>query len=436
VKDCTFTNNWADMGAGMTNFYSSTVITHCTFSKNWGDHEGGGICNDDSSLMLTDCIFAENRSGETGGGMCNEQSSTTLINCTFSGNITTASGEGTGGGIANRNNSSLTVVNCTFNDNRAALGGAGIYNQIRSSATLTNCAFNNNTAVNVGGGSGIYNWGSATITNCTLTNNKYAGIMNCSDLLSVTNCTFSNNWVGILDIAGPSNVTNGVFWNNQNVGIEWSGSMPEVTYSNVQSGWPGAGNINADPMFVDAANGDYHLLPDSPCIDAGNNAALPSDTTDLDGDGDIEESIPLDLDGNPRIVGVAVDMGAYEFLVPIIEVAVDIKPGSYPNAINLGSYGLVPVAILSSEQFNATTVNPDTVELGGAGVEVRGKSNKFMAHEEDVNGDGLVDLVLQVASQNLDPGAFQDGYGILTGITYDGKAIQGKDEVIIVPSEQ
>ncbi len=119
-----------------------------------------------------------------------------------------------------------------------------------------------------------------------------------------------------------------------------------------------------------------------------------------------------------------------------IDVYIDIKPGSYPNAINLGSRGLIPVAILSDEQFDATTVDPDTVELAGAGVELRGKSNKYMAHEEDVNGDGLVDLVVHVATQNLDPGSFQDGYAILTGQTLDGQAIEGRDEISIVPPEE
>jgi len=119
-----------------------------------------------------------------------------------------------------------------------------------------------------------------------------------------------------------------------------------------------------------------------------------------------------------------------------IEIEIDIKPGSYPNSINLGSYGLVPLAILSSADFDARTVNPDTVQLAGAGVAVRGKSNKSMAHDEDVNGDGRLDLVVQIETQNLDPGSFQDGYAVLTGKTYDGLPIEGKDEITIVPSEE
>ena len=130
--------------------------------------------------------------------------------------------------------------------------------------------------------------------------------------------------------------------------------------------------------------------------------------------------------------------GPHFTVVCEIPVAIDIKPGSYPNVINLGSHGLVPVAILSSEDFDATTVDPETVELAGADVAVRGKSNKYMAHEEDVNGDGLVDLMVQVATENLDPGSFQDGLAVLTGNLleeFGGTPIEGSDEITIVPSE-
>jgi hypothetical protein len=116
-----------------------------------------------------------------------------------------------------------------------------------------------------------------------------------------------------------------------------------------------------------------------------------------------------------------------------LEVGIDIKPGSYPNSINLGSHGLVPVAVLSSTEFDTATVDPDTVALAGAGVAVRGNGNHYMAHEEDVDGDGLTDLVIQVETENLDPDEFQDGYAILRGETYEGVPFEGFDEITIVP---
>jgi hypothetical protein len=76
-----------------------------------------------------------------------------------------------------------------------------------------------------------------------------------------------------------------------------------------------------------------------------------------------------------------------------------------------------------------------TVELAGSGVAVRGKGDKYLANEEDVNGDGLPDLVCKVETENLDPGSFQDGYAVLTGETYDGVSIKGEDMIIIVPPE-
>lgn len=91
---------------------------------------------------------------------------------------------------------------------------------------------------------------------------------------------------------------------------------------------------------------------------------------------------------------------------------------------------------MSSADFDATTVDPDTVELAGSDVAVRGKGNKYMAHQEDVNGDGLTDLVVQVATANLDPNSLQDGWAVLTAETYDGEAIEGEDEITIVPAEQ
>ncbi len=115
-------------------------------------------------------------------------------------------------------------------------------------------------------------------------------------------------------------------------------------------------------------------------------------------------------------------------------IVIDIKPGSDPNPINQGSNSLVPVAILSSPEFDATQVDPTSVSLAGATVAVRGKG-KSMAHEEDVDGDGLLDLVVQVETTGFDE-IGEDGIVILTAETTDGIHIEGSDVVVIVPPKE
>jgi len=139
----------------------------------------------------------------------------------------------------------------------------------------------------------------------------------------------------------------------------------------------------------------------------------------------------FDPDSSYRKVSTNMTIDVVDRLVDI-----DIKPGSSPNSINLGSNGVVPVAILSSETFDATQVDPETVTLAGSGVAVRGKGNKYLAHQEDVNDDGLTDLVCQVETENLDPGTFQNGSATLLAYAYDGSLyIGGSDEITIVPPE-
>jgi hypothetical protein len=119
---------------------------------------------------------------------------------------------------------------------------------------------------------------------------------------------------------------------------------------------------------------------------------------------------------------------------PVVEsigVEIDIKPGSGENSINLGSNGVVPVAILSTKSFDARTVNPTTVTIAGAQVKVKGKGTP-MASLQDVNGDGLMDLVVHVSTEALEltAGATR---AFLEAQTFGGTPIVGSDWVRIVP---
>jgi hypothetical protein len=118
-------------------------------------------------------------------------------------------------------------------------------------------------------------------------------------------------------------------------------------------------------------------------------------------------------------------------LAAAIPVGVDIKPGSHPNAVNLGSSGVLPVAILSTAGFDARTVNPATVTLAGSHVQLKGKGTPVTS-VYDVNGDGRLDLVVHVSTEALQL-SDTDSVAVLEGYTMQGEPIIGSDSVRVVP---
>jgi hypothetical protein len=112
-------------------------------------------------------------------------------------------------------------------------------------------------------------------------------------------------------------------------------------------------------------------------------------------------------------------------------VTIDIKPGAYPNSINLGSNGTVPVAIFGSRTLDVMKIIPASITLAGAGVKVKGKGQP-MASFSDVNGDGFTDMIVHVTTDALELTA-ADTQARLEAATVDGVKISGFDTVRIVP---
>jgi hypothetical protein len=110
-------------------------------------------------------------------------------------------------------------------------------------------------------------------------------------------------------------------------------------------------------------------------------------------------------------------------------VQIDVKPGSDENLVNLGSHGLIPVCVFSDDSFDATAVDPLTCVFAGAPVAVRGGGRNVMAYPEDIDGDGLLDLMLHFETQALDPLQLRDGYAVLTGSTFAVLAESAVEEV-------
>lgn len=314
LSNCTFERNTAvGSGGGMRNWMTRPELVGCTFDTNSAGARGGAIANEEyAAPVLKDCVFDGNWSDGEGGAISNKSNVTgMLVGCEFAGNYSKTMG----GGVANTVASAPTFVGCTFVGNRVdtffaqyIVYGGGMYNDA-SDPTLTNCGFSSNAAVGWPGVAGaMYNYASAP---------------------AMANCTFSVNHADVLggmfsEGASLPTLVNCVLWDVGGELSDGAGSTTTITYSIVRDGWPGVGNLDVDPMLD-----EMRPLPGSPCVDAGNNTAVPADVFDVDEDDDVAERVPLDADGSPRFVddacvvdtGVAdpplypdvVDMGAFEF---------------------------------------------------------------------------------------------------------------------------
>ena len=188
----------------------------------------------------------------------------------------------------------------------------------------------------------------------------------------------------------------------------WTGYYAELEYCCTTPDSGGIGNITNAPLFIDPENGDFRLLATSPCIDAGNNAYAAT-TNDLGGS---ERIIDGDLDGT-----ATVDMGAYEFQIQ--EIPVDIMVPT----INPKSRGRTPVAILTTADFDASTIDPPSVRFAGA--------EPVHWALEDTDGDGDIDLRLHFLTADLDISSSSVEV-MLIGQTYDGMLVVGMDTVKVL----
>jgi len=399
LYNCTFSGNesWCS-GGGIGNSVSwgygalgsNATLINCTFSENSASWRGGGVSSFSSEVNFAGCRFTRNSAGRGGGGIINAGGMVNLINCIFRENSTV----GEGGGMVCGCEAELR--DCLFYENSASEYGGGLANWA-GDVKLTNCIFKKNSAGQYGGGVGS-DQGDANLVNCTFVGNaaRDANAVGCDSddqccpsSVKVANCIFRD---------GGNEI-----WNNDNSAIT-------IAYSNVQGGYEGQGNIDADPCFVEKGywdvngvwvDGDYHLLAGSPCIDAGDNNSVPADSYDLDGNGNTAEPIPWDLDGNPRIVdgdndgNAVVDMGAYEFFMPSLP-PIEVEMKLTPRALNPGCKGRwVKAHLVLPEGFVVEDVDvnrPARIEPGGL------ESERLKV---SIGDDGLVKV-----KASFDRGAF------------------------------
>lgn len=226
-----------------------TVLVDCFLGTNTATGSGGGA----NFGSLSNCILAAN-SAQNGGGMYNSK----LTNCTLTANSASSLGGGANSGI---------LVNCVITGNKATLAGGGAYNGI-----LNNCLVVSNTAANGAGSSG------SGLNSCTITANAASSSGGGVTSGSLINCI--------------------VYYNTAPSGSNYASSSSFNSSCTMPLPGSSSGCFTNAPRFVDRTAGNFHLQPTSPCIDVGNNSYVKG---------------PTDLDGNPRVSGGLIDVGAYEF---------------------------------------------------------------------------------------------------------------------------
>ena len=321
IRDNTIAGNSTnDFGGGILVYGAAMpVILDNRIEGNFSDSSGGAIY---AELFNTTIRIEKNRivnniagSGGYGSGIACVNGTLALLGNEISGNV----GADSGGGVFvfYSGAGQHRIESNEIRDNQASDDGGGLWFASAGDIVIANNLFEGNSAPY---GGAIYARDGGTLASNTIVNNS---------------ATSQGGGLYYDDSGGDLLIVNSILRGNSaptSPDIEYPDGGSSISYSNIGGGWSGTGNLDVDPLFVDAGNGDYRLGSGSPCIDAADDTAIPLDVSDLDGDGDTSERIPLDLAGLPRFVnhpntpdtGVAdppeypqvVDIGAYEFGIP------------------------------------------------------------------------------------------------------------------------
>ena len=266
VGGFTLRNGYSDdYGGGINCYRSSPTITNNIIEDNWA-HAGGGIGCTQSSDTITNNTITGNSVNARGGGICCENNSFPSI----TNNVIEWNGANDGGGLS-CSHSSPTITNNTITGNSVSARGGGICCENNSFPSITNNAVERNRAGEGGGLSCSHS--SPTITNNTITRNDGGGIY-CSDYSSPM-------------------VLNTILWEDSphEIYVDDTSEIT-ITYSDIQGGWEGEGNIEVEPLFFIS----IYLYAGSPCLSTANCDGAPL----------------TDKDGRPRPLGSGCDMGCYE----------------------------------------------------------------------------------------------------------------------------
>ncbi|MBW2704316.1 MAG: hypothetical protein JRF33_26150 [Deltaproteobacteria bacterium] len=323
LVNCFFSGNSAGAG-GVGGLAESTALEWASVnSGDGGDggHGGGIAVLPESYLRLVNCRFINNSAGGGGAG-----SSATLGPVENREMASAWGGDGGGGGFGGaiyvHDLSSMDMANSLFVGNGSGLGGAGADGTVAAEdETMADAGAGDGGAGGLGGA--IYRPNDLAIASCTLVDNHAVA----GGPVGAATCPGGSTYPGTPGADGRGGgvygddaaVANSILWGNVSADVTQSlaeqqitGTAPSVSYSDVEGAMAGDGNLDEVPGFADAASGDFTLQDVSPCLGMGNESLLPLDAMDLDGDGDVTEVLPVDLDGTDRVQGSGLDMGCYE----------------------------------------------------------------------------------------------------------------------------
>ena len=371
LKNLTITGGKTDgLGGGVYNEGATLTVDGVTFDGNEAK-SGGAIYNAKNKLTITDSTFTNNKAIAAtidskgtganeilGGGAGVYHAATASISVsgsTFSGNEATNNGAGLY--ISRNSLSSRVVLNSTFTDNKAGVDGGAIW--AGREVVLTNLLIADNTAGYLGSAVVVRENGSATMTNCTVVNNVslYNEGRAGAAYYGQTSQSFYNSiFVGNKDANGAaSDVICGLGFYADGTPFASGSAKGYNILSEASTNWSSSSqNVIAydatQPLFTDAANGDYTLVAYSQAINAGNDAYVSTTT---------------DLAGLARKVG-AVDLGAFEAQgIYTLNAPVVSATATGDTTITLviesvpGASGYVYEYSTSADFANATTVAAD-----------------------------------------------------------------------------
>jgi hypothetical protein len=260
-------------GGGMRLNQASPIVLRCVFRENFAFADGGGAFYHTLTGQVQEfwnCQFLSNSAADRGGGVFQNTEQTPsvcqFVNCLFADNI--PEDDSVGAGYFADKRCDTTFINCTFASNEAGFAGAGLCIADYANETLMS---------------------TLDIRNCILWGNVVGG--NSSERAQIS------------DNAG-------LWIEDSNLALAYTTIQSLDVYGGEEYG--GDDVIEADPLFVDPAAGDFRLGCCSGCIEGGDQSIVPDDLFDLDQDGETNDTVP-DLDLMDRIVGTEVDMGCYEY---------------------------------------------------------------------------------------------------------------------------